>query len=64
MVLELMKGYGVGEKVWRMFEVYWKHQEVALRQDGYYGRTFNPDRGVTQWDIASLTLFNLVIDVV
>ena len=37
---------------------------MAARSGGYYGTAFKGDRGVTQGDPLSPTLFNVVVDAV
>ena len=37
---------------------------MVARADGYYGKAFKGDRGVTQGDLLSPTIFNVVVDAV
>ena len=37
---------------------------MVARAGGYYGAAFKGDRGVTQGDTLSPTIFNVVVDVV
>ena len=39
-------------------------QQVVARQSGYHGEPFKATRGVTQGDIVSPTLFNIIVDAV
>ena len=62
--LEIIKGYGVGDKVRRMLRVYWDKTTLVARAGGYYGKGFKGGRGVTQGDPLSPTIFNVVVDAV
>ena len=62
--LEILKGYGVGERVRRMLKVYWERTTVVARAGSYYGKGFKGGRGVTQGDPLSPTIFNVVVDAV
>ena len=63
-LMEIMNFYGVGERLMGIIKQYWSEQIVALQQRGYYGTCFKPERGVTQGDVLSPTLFNLAINYV
>ena len=43
---------------------YWCRLTMAARAGGYYGMAFGGERGVTQGDPLSPTLFNVVVDAV
>jgi hypothetical protein len=62
--LEILEGYGVGPMVIRLLRTFWEQQQVVSRLGGYHGKPFEADRGVTQGDIVSPTIFNVVIDAV
>ena len=62
--LEILKGYGVGEKVWRMLKVYRERTTMVARAGSYYGKGFKGGREVTQGDLLSPTIFNVVVDAV
>ena len=62
--LEILKGYGVGDRVRRFLAVYWERTTMVARAGSYYGKGFKGDRGVTQGDPLSPTIFNVVVDVV
>ena len=62
--LEILKGYGVGERVRRILTVYWERKTMVAREGGYYGKGFKGERGVTQGDPISPTIFNVVVDAV
>ena len=62
--LEILKGCGVGERVRRLLTVYWEMATMVARAGGYYGKGFKGERGVTQGDPLSPTIFNVVVDVV
>jgi Reverse transcriptase (RNA-dependent DNA polymerase) len=60
--IKILRAYGVGENVLRVLENFWRHQHVVPRAAGYYGRCFRAHRGVTQGDIVSPMIFNIVVD--
>ena len=45
--LEILKGYGVGERVHRMLREYWERMTMVARAGSYYGKGFKGERGVT-----------------
>ena len=38
--LEILKGYGVGERMWRMLREYWERTTMVARAGRYYGKGF------------------------
>ena len=62
--LEILKVYGVGERVRRMLREYWEQKTMVARAGSYYGKGFKGGRGVTQGDPLSPTIFNVVVDAV
>ena len=62
--LEILKGYGVGERVRRLLTVYWERMTMVARAGSYYGTGFKGEWGVTQGDPLSPTIFNVVVDAV
>ena len=62
--LEILEGYGVGPNARRLLKNFWGKQWVVPRQAGYFGTPFKPTRGLTQGDIISPTLFNVVCDAI
>ena len=62
--LEILKGYGVGDRVRRMLREYWEKTTLVARAGGYYGKGFKGGRGVMQGDPLSPTIFNVVVDAV
>ena len=55
---------GVGPGARRLLRNYWRRLTMAARSGGYYGTCFKEERGVTQGDPLSPTLFNVVVDAV
>ena len=62
--LEILEGYGVGPNSRRLLTTYWRGLTMVARATGYYRTAFGGDRGVTQGDPLSPTIFNVVVDAV
>ena len=62
--LEILKGCGVGDQVRRLVATYWEWTTMVARAGRYYGKGFKGERGVTQGDPLSPTIFNVVVDAV
>ena len=62
--LEILEGYGVGPNARRLLTTYWRRLTMVARAAGYYGTAFGEERGVTQGDPLSPTIFNVVVDAV
>ena len=60
--LKFLKHYGIGKRTKTLLEKFWKHHHVIPRASGYHGRCFQAQRGVTQGDIISPMIFNIVLD--
>ena len=62
--LEILEVYGVGPKARKLLQTYWHRLTMVARVGGYYGTTFRGERGATQGDPLSPTIFNVVVDAV
>jgi hypothetical protein len=62
--LEILEGYGVGKRILRLLKNFWDSLLVVARQGGYHSFSFSAGRGVTQGDIPSPTIFNVVCDAI
>ena len=62
--LEILKGYGLGDRVRRLLQEYWDRTMMVARAGGYYGKGVKGRRGVTQGDPLPPTIFNVVVDLV
>ena len=62
--LEILEQYGAGARMLRLLHQYWDQQQVVARQGGYHGDPFEVTRGLTQGDIPSPTIFNVVVDAI
>ena len=62
--LEILEGYGVVPKARRLLTSYWLRLTMVVRAGGYYGTAFGGERGVTQGDLLSPTIFNVVVNAV
>jgi retron-type reverse transcriptase len=54
----------MGERLMRVIRNFWNSLKVVARQQGYHGNPFRSERGTTQGDIVSPTIFNIVVDAV
>ena len=59
-----MAKYGVGPRILRYIGHVWDSQKFLLRQQGFYSEEIDVERGCTQGDIDSPTIFNLLVDAV
>ena len=48
----------------QLLREYWNNSTMVAREGGYYGTGFNGQRGMTQGDPLSPTIFNMVVDAV
>jgi hypothetical protein len=62
--LEILEKYGVGPNLIRLLRNFWNKLLVVARQSGYHSSPFSVRRGVTQGDVISPTIFNIVVDAV
>ena len=53
----------MGPRACWLLQTYWMQLRMIARAGGYYGTAFRVDRGVTQGDPLSPTIFNVVVDV-
>jgi hypothetical protein len=60
--LAILRGYNVGKNIIRILETFWSWHKAVPRASGYYGRVIGATRGVTQGDIVSPMIFNIVVD--
>lgn len=63
-IITVLQAYGAGPHVCSILSNFWNQQLVVPRQNGFYGNPFRAERGVTQGDIISPMLFNIVVDFV
>ena len=63
-VLALLEKYKVGRRIRTYIKNVWDNQVFILRQKGFYSKAISVERGVTQGDIDSPIIFNLIIDAV
>ena len=63
-VLEILEQYGIGPNIIRLLRRYWSNNTLVPKQSGFFGEPFAAERGVTQGDIISPTIFNIIVDAV
>ena len=62
--LDILERYGVSPNARRLLTTYWRRQTMVARATGCYGTAFRGERGVTQGNPLSPTIFNVVVDAV
>ena len=62
--LEILEGYGIGPCARNIPKNYWHCLTMVARAGGYYGTYFRGERGVTQGNPLSPTIFNVVVEAV
>ena len=62
--LGILEGYGLGTGALHTLQHYWERLKMMARVGGYYDAPFREERGVTQGDPLSPTIFNVVVDAV
>jgi hypothetical protein len=62
--IDILAGYGVGKRILWLLTNFWDSLLVVAQQGGYHSSAFTAGRGVTQGDILSPTIFNIVCDAI
>jgi hypothetical protein len=62
--LEILEGYRVGPRVLALLHAFWAQQVVVAQQGCYHGKPFPATCSVTQGDVISPTIFNMVCDTI
>ena len=62
--VEILKGYELGPNMARLLGYYWEKQKILPKEGKFLGWLFGTGQGVTQGDLASTMLFNIVVDTV
>ena len=62
--MDILEGYGVGPRALCLLRRYWERFQMVERLGWYYGENFRGERGMTQGDPLSPTIFNVVVDTV
>ena len=52
----------MGSRALHLLRRYWERLKMETRAVGYYRETFRGERGITQGDPLSPTIFNVVVD--
>lgn len=63
-LMRVMQAHGIGPNICTVIQTYWQQSQLAIKQGGFHSTTFTAERGITQGDILSPLLFNLVINAV
>ena len=61
-IMKILENYGLGPNIRRIIWKYWIQQRAVVRKGKYCGKVFTPSRGVTQGDIISPIIFNILVD--
>ena len=61
--MKILQGHGLGKNLQRLLKWFWEGQEVVPRSRGCYRWQFIMERGVTQGEPVSPTIFNIVVNV-
>ena len=62
--LDILEGYGVVPRAFRILRTYWIRLRMVARAGGYCRAAFTGAQVVTQGDPLSPTIFNVVVDAV
>ena len=62
--LQILEDRGVGPKIQRLIQTFWRLSLLVCKAGGCYGRPFLASRGVTQGGPLSPRIFNLMVDAV
>ena len=63
-MVHILEKYGVGPHIIWLLNKFWGNHWVVTKQACFFGVPFHATRGVTQGDIVSPTLFNIMVDAV
>ena len=61
-MLHILRKHKIGPNLLNYIEKVWENQKFTLRQAQFYSKEISADRGVTQGDIDSPVLFNIIVD--
>ena len=62
--MKILEIYKVGPRIRWYIKGIWDEQKFVLRQAGFYSEEIDVERGVTQGDIDSPIIFNILVDAV
>ena len=62
--MEILRECGIGTNIHRLLHCYWDEHKVVPKARRDFGRLLRTERGVTQGDLVSLTIFNIVVNTV
>ena len=60
-LMKILEKYGLGPNIRRIIWKYWIQQRAVVRKGKYCAKFFTPSRGVTQGDIISPIIFNILV---
>jgi len=62
--LLLLQDYRVGKNILQLLQNFWSNHTIIPQQQGIFGTPFDTKCGITQGDIVSSTIFNIVINTI
>ena len=62
--MELLEKFAAGPNIWQYVTNIWEDQKFFCKQGGFFSAEIDVERGVTQGDVDSPVIFNLIVDAV